>query len=304
MHTQASKNTALKIFDVPGLLTIDDEAIKQTLEAFDECSLLTTGDKITDGLIEKITAERKVIRDLFDKGAEISKLSANLSKKIIQCIKSFSATGFENKTGEAFVNAATRIADESQDLAKEFEATIQRLKGIINESTKHSRDNESQKATLETEGEKLNKTVNRLGKASIFLGVAALVTAPLTIGVSLIVTGATVATFTTKKYKEKKVNEKIQEFEDAEIRSIVLKSLIENMGISLYNVKQFENVWRNLASEAKLRKEDSQFELDSIEEYGVVSEVTTNDLKLKWEKMYQTFESYAESVQSKLDNTV
>ncbi|CAG8464663.1 1876_t:CDS:2 [Ambispora gerdemannii] len=260
MHIKDPENASLKIFDIPGLPQIDDNAIQNALDAFDKFSFNNTGDEATDGLVKNFLNERKVLRELFEKSVTISILSANLANKIALYIEAFSAAGLENKMCDALIKSADRIADHTRDLAKEYDNFLQKLNGIMEESTIRNLDNEYQKATLETENQRLSNSAKHWRNASIALGVAAIVAAPLTAGVSLIVAEvvaveaivattattvtATAAALAAKKGVEKKADYKGQEIVKVDAKIDVLKSMIDKIVISLYNTKQFENMWQ------------------------------------------------------------
>ncbi|CAG8623025.1 11882_t:CDS:1 [Ambispora gerdemannii] len=292
----------LKIFDKPKLPQIDSNAVQQALDAFDGRSLPITNDEATDSLVKNFLTERQALRKLFIKSVTISKLSADLTKKIVLYIETFSSSELENETFSSselenkmyvLMKSANRIADDARELAEKYASFLQSLIDISEQSSRQN--NENQNVILQR-------------NSIIALGVLTVLSVPLTAGFSLIMTqvvssgliaaevaGASFFAFLGAKAEKKKNKRE------------VLESLIKKIDISYGNVKQFENVWRHLADEAILQKENIKEEIDSIEESDtdnfIITEKKANDLKLKWEEMYDIFKSYATNVQEQLDST-
>ncbi|CAG8472920.1 13550_t:CDS:2 [Ambispora leptoticha] len=219
-------------------------AIKQALDAFDGRSLPITYDQETEHLVWAFLTERKVLRKLF--------------------VKKYNDH---------------RIANDTRELAEEYEDLIQKLLDIATESDRQNKHSASKSEQL-TENLKTRRTI-----AGIVSG-AAIVAAPLTSGASLIAAAlaSTVAVHANEKIKA--------EAKKTEIVVNTKSKLIEKISNISENVKQFEIVWRGLADEAVLQKENTAD--DPI--------INKDDLKLKWEEMYEMFKSYANNAQRRLDD--
>ncbi|CAG8488876.1 2312_t:CDS:1 [Ambispora gerdemannii] len=313
MHIKAPEQMSIKIFDIPGLPQIEDNAIQHTLNAFEMDFL--TGDKATDDIINSFLSKRQVLQKLLVKSVTISKRSANLAKKIVNFIEASSSTGLENKMCNALINSAKRITNDTRELAEEYSNLLLKLNNITKDVNKQDQTNKFQKTTLQTESRQLDESIKKwtfAQKAANYVcGIAALAGvplaiagAPITIAIAGVAGVAGMTTFAIKKGKEKEANSKTVEIDQIEFKSEIIEVVICKIDISLGNVKQFENLWRHLADDAKLKQEDIETEIDSIKEFDdkkIINEVNAEDLKLKWEEVYDIFESYANNIQEKLD---